>query len=132
MDKERLQKSVKMLTGDFVHGKKFEEAVCEMVDYVNFCQEEKERYRAQLAEYNKDEEIQKLKSRIEKMSANSLMIMSDKEAAADKAFREAHYKKCKNGNSYQYTLTGTGIGVCIEITCPVCKKKKDITDTSSW
>jgi len=37
-----------------------------------------------------------------------------------------------SGNTYIYTLTGTGIGACIKVKCPVCGEEEDITDISSW
>jgi len=62
----------------------------------------------------------------------SLHELTEKEYERNEKFRNKHYKKCNNGNKYIYTLTGTGIGQCIYITCPICGKGKDITDTESW
>ena len=83
-------------------------------------------------EYNKDAEIKELLERIGYLKSHSLHVMSDKEMEADKAFRDEHYKKCKNGHHYIYELTGSGLGVGIDVVCPVCGEKKDITDTSNW
>lgn len=60
--------------------------------------------------------------------------MSDKEAKSYNEFLERHYKVsgCKNANHYIFDLTGTGIGVAIKVTCPVCGETKDITDFDSW
>lgn len=83
-------------------------------------------------EYDKDEEVQKLKAEIDDLCKRSLLIMCENEKVAEKAFRDEHYKKCKNGNRYIYELTGTGLGTSVVITCPVCGEKKEVTDTSTW
>ena len=92
-----------------------------------------------MQEWNKDTEIQKYKETVKYIRNHSLFIMSDKEFKADKEFREQHYKMCAEplhsktaGNTYIYELTGTGLGTCITITCPICGQSKDITDTDSW
>lgn len=33
---------------------------------------------------------------------------------------------------FKYVLTPLGIGTAVEIICPYCGKKKDITDVDSW
>ena len=65
--------------------------------------------------------------------------MSDKEIEAERNFRYRHYEKCalplnnkSAGNTYIYELTGTGLGTCIKITCPICGQSEDITDIDSW
>lgn len=132
MDKNEVRKTLNKLTGNFVSGKKFMKALEEIVDYINYCEEEKIRYKKTLEEYNKDAEIQKYKKLLEETRKNSLLIMSENETKAEKSFREKHYKKCKNGSTYQYEITGTGIGNCISIKCPVCGESQDITDTTTW
>lgn len=131
MDKETLN-AFNRLTGKFQSGEEFKKSVENMIDYINFCTEEVEKYKKKLEEYNKDEEIKKRDEKIAYLREHSLFEMTDDELAADKAFRAKHYKKCKNGNSYLYELTGNGIGICIGITCPVCKETKDITDVKGW
>ena len=54
------------------------------------------------------------------------------EKKAERAFRDSHYKSCKNGSKYLYELTGTGIGTAITIKCPVCGEEKNITDYDCW
>lgn len=89
-------------------------------------------------DYNKDTEVAKRDAEIERLRKNSLLIMSDKETAAYKAFIQKHYelhnggKFRARGNTYQYELTGTGIGTVIKIKCPICGEQEDITDTDSW
>ena len=95
--------------------------------------------RNQLNSWNKDEEIQKYKAAAEDARHHSLLQLSDNEVKAIKDFRDKHYKKCAEplhnkaaGNTYIYELTGTGLGTCIKITCPICGETKDITDTDNW
>lgn len=92
----------------------------------------------EIAVFNKDEKIEELTKQIRHILRNSLMNMSDKEYEADKEFRSRHWEmhnggKYKNGgNTYLYELSGTGIGTCIKIKCPICGEEKDITDIGSW
>ena len=93
----------------------------------------------EIAVFNKDDKIQELTKEIKHTLRNSLMNMSDKEYEADRQFRTRHWamhnggksKKC-DGSTYWYELSGTGIGTCIKIKCPICGEEKDITDTDSW
>lgn len=92
----------------------------------------------EIAVFNKDDKIQELTKEIKHTLRNSLMNMSDKEYEADRQFRTRHWamhnggkSKC-DGNTYWYELSGTGIGTCIKIKCPICGEEKDITDIDSW
>ena len=92
----------------------------------------------EIAVFNKDDRIQELTKELKHTLRNSLMNMSDKEYEADRQFRTRHWamhnggkSKC-DGNTYWYELSGTGIGTCIKIKCPICEEEKDITDTDSW
>ena len=80
-----------------------------------------------VAEWNKDEEIQRAVEMTEYCHTHSLCQMSDNEKKAKRAFRDSHYNSCKNGSKYLYELTGTGIGTAITIKCPVCGEEKDIS-----
>ena len=117
---------------DFQSGQNFCNAIEEIVDYIEFCEGEKNKYKKLLEEYSKDEELIKKDKIIERLHKNSLLQMSDLETQKEKEFREIHYKSCKNGNRFQYEIVGTGIGNCISIKCPICNKEEDITDTSCW
>ena len=116
------------------------DTICQKLkDLYEYYKDEAETCNKQVNEWNKDEEIQKLKNEVKYIRRHSLLQMSDKEVQAEKAFREEHYKKCAlplnskiKGNTYIYTLTGTGLGTGIEIQCPICGEKKDITDIDSW
>ena len=93
----------------------------------------------EIEEWNKDEEIQKLKKQNKELIAHSFLQLSDKEMESEKAFREEHYKNCAlplkskaAGNTYIYEITGTGLGTIKKIKCPICGVEKDFTDIDSW
>lgn len=88
--------------------------------------------RKELAEYRKDEEIEKLEKEIASLHGRSLYMMTAKERDADNRFRGKHHQKCKNGSTFQYELAGTGIGVAISVRCPVCGEEENITDYDCW
>ena len=92
-----------------------------------------------LDSWNKDEEIQEAKKSAEYAYEHSLLTLSDNELKSLRTFRERHYKECAKpyrdkakGNTYIYTLTGTGLGTIIEITCPICGATLDVTDINNW
>lgn len=61
--------------------------------------------------------------------------MSDKEMDANSKFIQKHYKTCscgKAGITFEYGLTGTGIGTAIYIRCTKCGEREDITDFGNW
>ena len=66
------------------------------------------------------------------MDSLALYIMTEREADAERKFRDKHYKKCNNGHHYCYELIGSGLGVCLIVKCPFCGKTKDITDPEKW
>ena len=92
----------------------------------------------QLRTYSETEEIQKRDKLIDDMRRRALYIMSENEYEDDKGFRNYHYRLHNNGksksggNTYIYELSGTGIGTCIKIKCPICGQEADITDYGSW
>lgn len=126
------RKRLNMISGDFQNGNKFCDAIEEIIDYVEYCKEEKDKYKKELEKYNKDEEIAEKNKTIKYLRDHSLLQLSDKELFDEKAFRKEHYKKCKNPNRYQYEISGCNIGNCISIKCPICGEIKDITDIDSW
>jgi|GEM_PF-2040529 len=88
-------------------------------------------------EFRKDEEIAAANAERDYIRRHALHIFSDKEQEADRSFRSRHFEMHTphtraSGNTYIYTLTGTGIGACIKVKCPVCGEEEDITDISSW
>jgi len=66
--------------------------------------------------------------------------LNEVEEKKAESFKKWH-KRCrpnKNNDTipqyapFKYVLTPLGIGTAIEIICPYCGKKKDITDIDSW
>lgn len=91
-----------------------------------------------LREWNKDEEIQKLRDEISELRKNSLLMLSDSERDAIQDFKRKHYDMHSEqyqkgaGSTYIYRISGTGFGHCITIECPLCHGLLDATDTSVW
>ncbi len=88
-----------------------------------------------LMEFNAEEEIQKAKERVNSAYRHSLHVMSDKEMDARDRFVQRHYETCscgKAGITFEYGLTGTGIGTAIYIRCTKCGEQEDITDFDNW
>ena len=90
-----------------------------------------------LREFRKDAEIAEANADRDYIRSHALHIFSDKEREADRAFRRLHYEMHTphtrtSGNTYIYTLTGTGVGTCVKVKCPVCGEEEDITDIGSW
>jgi hypothetical protein len=89
-----------------------------------------EELRTKLNDWNKDEEIQKLKGEIDEIRRNNIHLLSSTEKKDAQEFSEKHYYSCKGNTSY--TFVGTGIGTSIKVRCTKCNKEKDITDISNW
>ena len=85
-----------------------------------------------LAEWNKDEEIQKANELTAFYREHSLHELSDREATRIAEFRKAHYASCKNAGTFLFELAGTGIGEEISIKCPVCGAEENVTDYDNW
>lgn len=98
--------------------------------YIEGMHKRIDRLEAQVREFNKDEEIEKLNKEIDRLRVNSLHIFSEKEKLEAKEFSNEHYKKCKSNSSY--SIEGTGIGSVVTIRCLKCDKSKNITDTDNW
>lgn len=111
-------------------------------DFDDLVEEVKQRYdevsaetmrlRQQLHEWDQDEEIQKVKQLAEEYRKHSLQQLTDVELQRIAAFRDKHWKECRNPNKFRYELTGTGIGTAVKIQCPVCGVEEDVTDLDSW
>lgn len=82
-------------------------------------------------EHDKENEYLK-----DKLRFTIARVYSEKELEAYRAFEEAHMAcrmtKATGGACPIIRQHGTGIGVVTELTCPVCKQTKDITDTDAW
>lgn len=89
-------------------------------------------FRNKCMNFRKDEEIAKLEEQCRELRHYSLHVMNEEEYVEDAAFRAAHYMKCRNGSTFQYELTGTGIGTAISVICHHCGERKDITSLDNW
>ena len=125
--------------GKLVHMQDFDTCIENLKNSYEYMQHYMESMKETLDNWNKDEEIQKYKDQVTYIRDHSLLQLSDKERDALHNFRLKHYEKCalpkhskSIGNTYIYELTGTGLGCCIKITCPICGESEDVTDTSSW
>ena len=103
----------------------------QLKDYIDLLKEDKEAYAKKLREYNKDEEIVKLKKEIERLHDNSIYICIGNEKEMYNEFKTKHYKSCGTSNTI-IELTPTGIGTAIKVKCPICGEAGDITDTNCW
>ena len=111
---------------------KFSELLSKLQNMFDSVREENSELYKKLAEFNKDDAIQEWQAKYAHACSHSLHELIGNELDLYKKFRAQHYKSCHNGGTYIITLSGTGIGESIEITCPVCGRKQDITDTGSW
>lgn len=84
--------------------------------------------REQVREWNKDEEIQKLKNEIAHYRKHSLLQLTDKSKEKLDAFTLKHI----HSHTFIYQITGTGIGSIVKVSCDKCGEEIDITDAESW
>ena len=66
-----------------------------------------------------------------KAKATYVLALDTVEQERYEAFYAEHYKKHKCG-CCPVTLTPTGIGVHVEVNCPKCGKKEDISNYECW
>ena len=105
-----------------------------------YMKEKVKKMQETLDEWNKDEEIQKLKEEKKYITNHCLLGgLSDKELADIKAFQKKHYETCcgngkykSKGNTWRYEISGTGLGHIIKIQCPECNEWLDVTDIDNW
>ena len=103
----------------------------QLKDYIDLLKKDKEAYAKKLREYNKDEEIVKLKKEIERLWDNSIYVCIGKEKELYDEFKKDHYKSCGTSDII-ITLAPVGIGTVIKVKCPICGEEVDITDTDCW
>lgn len=99
--------------------------------------EENKSLRERIAKFNEAEVIAEQKAIAEDIRKRSLLVMTEKESDAEIAFRNAHnhYRGLKigmYGSTFQYEISGAGIGTVLKIRCPVCGEERDITDYDAW
>jgi 3-methyladenine DNA glycosylase Tag len=114
------------------HDYSIEQLMEKITEQVQELRDDNARLRKRLKEYDQAEEIKSRDAEINSLHERSLMMLSEKERNAQKAFRERHYASCKNGGHYVYDLVGTGVGTAISIKCPVCGEEENITDYDCW
>lgn len=107
----------------FGYLQKVADEYCEMEKSVKEC-------RQKLKDWNKDEEIQKIKDSIEHVRKNSLYIMSDSEKSEYEDFLQKH--KDHTHGELEFKISCTSIGSALSITCPECGETKTITDYGEW
>lgn len=117
----------------------FDTAVEKLKTSYDYMKDRVQDMESTLENWNKDDELQKLRNSNEWLHKHSLLTVSDKEMESLRAFRDKHYEMCcgngkykSKGNTWIYTISGTGIGHIIKITCPECGQTEDVTDIDSW
>lgn len=81
-----------------------------------------------------DEENSMLNKRLKYAIA---FVNSDKELSAYNKFFNEH-RVCRTlsrvncGKNPEIIQTGTGVGMCTTLRCPICGKEEDITDIEVW
>lgn len=115
----------------FVSGN-FEKMIESIRQEYNHIKVQNANLRRQLAEWDKDEEIQKANELASYYRRHSLHELSEKEAGRVAEFRKKHYASCHNAGTYRFELTGTGIAEAISVECPVCGTKEDVSDYDVW
>lgn len=103
----------------------------EVDDYIRYIEDLAAERLKTINEYNKDEEISKLKDEISNLKRKSIGFMSEKEYDMYREFVREHNKKCKKPN-IEFRVSGTSLGSIIKCSCLCCGETIDITDISSW
>lgn len=79
-----------------------------------------------LKNFNKDEEIEKLKKEIENLEEQSVYVLTKSQKEKMKKFRHEHYKM--TGHSYyQVVLRPNEIFTKVVIQCDKCDEELDLT-----
>lgn len=90
-----------------------------------------------IASFNEANEIKKHADAVEDIRKRSLLVMTEKEVESETRFRDehTHFRGTKMSlfhSTFQYEITGTGIGTILKIRCPQCGQEQDITDYDAW
>ena len=134
MDEERLRV---VPTGDQIRDT-VDRSYQKVMKIIDDLERENEELTERLRTFSETEEIRKRDEKIDDLYHRSLLLMSEKELYSERAFRTRHYelhnsrKSKTGGNTYVYTISGTGLGPTIKIKCPICGEEEDITDFESW
>ena len=84
--------------------------------------------RNDLLAYDLNEEIQKRDKIIQKQSKLDILGINQQGLKKYLDFRNYHYKHCHNSGHYIFDVTGTGLGNCISVICPICNEDIDISN----
>lgn len=79
------------------------------------------------SEIYKDEEIKRLKSKIDELNKRKIGLMSPQGEERFKSFTEQHLLKCPSGQEYHFEIYPTSLGNVIYCVCG-CGDKKNIED----
>ena len=106
----------------------------EIEDYVESCEKQRDKAIAQVKEWNKDEEIQRLKTEMEnrekRKAGSTIFVIEPEENAAINEWIDKHTKEKHNsshyagaiGGRYSYSFVPTSIGEVGEIICSCGEK----------
>ena len=98
---------------------------------------ENEKLKKHALEMANDELIDTIQSLREQLDLSYGEFSSQKEKDAYKDFEKRHMhdrmtSKYNGGRAPYLIPTGVGIGTHLEVVCPICGEKEDITDTEVW
>lgn len=115
----------------------------QLADYVAESEERRDKAIKQVKEFNKDEEIVKLKKQLEqkenRIKNSRTFVILPEEVKAIEEWQEQHVKEKHGGNEYagaiggrySYKFTPTSIGTFGSIICS-CGEKFDFADGSNF
>ena len=123
------------------NSKEIQQIVTDTIDYYETKTEQYKEENAQL--HARAEEIVKHEYENKIIQLTNMLNMSyghfssDKEKEAYKKFTEEHIhdrltSKFNSGRAPYLIPTCNGIGTTLEVVCPICGEKKDITDIEVW
>lgn len=121
--------------------KELSKAVYDSIKYyhkrANDLLQENEKLKKHALEMANDELIDTIQSLRERLDLSYGEFSSQKERDAYKDFEKRHMhdrmtSKYNGGRAPYLIPTGVGIGTHLEVVCPICGEKEDITDTEVW
>jgi 3-methyladenine DNA glycosylase Tag len=110
------------------HDYSIEQLMEKITEQVQELRDDNARLRKRLKEYDQAEEIKSRDAEINSLHERSLMMLSEKERNAQKAFRERHYASCKNGGHYVYDLVARELERLFPLSVQ-CAARKKISQT---
>ncbi len=123
-----------VITANRENSRLYERYLEDNEDDLDFCEDffsdEEEEETEEVEKKDPDQAYQENKEILE--SSIIPLTETERETKAVKDFMAKHYKSCNNPDKYIYEVTGTGLGACTTIKCPVCGKSKDITDEDKF